>query len=173
MTHGISGKVDLGPDHGAAPVPPTTRPPAPEGRRVRETGSDPEVRGCQALGCLWIRFSVASKCTPFIFLMPSAVRLYTVRNLRSESLSIQKYGVGVPFFFVIVILAMERSPGDGGPAARRGRTAAAPVSRSGRLASAYNVETFSAAGPLAPCTTSNSTRAPSLRLLKPEPWIAE
>src|SRR6202035_772888 len=33
--------------------------------------------------------------------------------------------------------------------------------------------TFSAAGPLLPWTTSNSTRSPSARLLKPEPWIAE
>src|SRR5690606_10666281 len=33
--------------------------------------------------------------------------------------------------------------------------------------------TFSAAGPFWPCTMSNSTRSPSLRDLKPDPWIDE
>jgi hypothetical protein len=37
----------------------------------------------------------------------------------------------------------------------------------------YNRTTFAACGPLLPCTTSNSTRCPSSRLLNPEPWIAE
>ena len=37
----------------------------------------------------------------------------------------------------------------------------------------YSFTTFSAAGPFWPCTTSNSTRSPSARLLKPWPWMAE
>jgi hypothetical protein len=34
-------------------------------------------------------------------------------------------------------------------------------------ASYFSLTTFSAAGPFWPCTTSNSTRSPSARLLKP------
>lgn len=37
---------------------------------------------------------------------------------------------------------------------------------------AQTATTFSAAGPLAPWTTSNSTVAPSARVLKPSAWMA-
>jgi hypothetical protein len=54
-------------------------------------------------------FVVESKCTPFMRLMPSGVSLYTVSRVRSVSVSDQKYGVAVPFFREILILAMVRS----------------------------------------------------------------
>jgi len=54
---------------------------------------------------------------------------------------------------------------------KAGRPLAAPLSAT--TSSIGQVfDTFSAAGPLAPCTMSNSTESPSARDLKPLPWIA-
>src|ERR1700680_179324 len=75
----------------------------------------------------------------------------------------------------------KRPPARGGPSQTRppagagGGGSIGEVDRTsggGRYDQAILV-TFAAAAPLAPCTTSNSTRSPSARLLKPSPWIAE
>ena len=48
---------------------------------------------------------------------------------------------------------------------------AKPITKSERYRPSF--VTFSAAGPLAPWTMSNSTRSPSASVLKPLPWMAE